>query len=174
MPGDRKLDDRLTDDGPNDHPRDNGENTGRSDGFIDDALQRESTEKQTVTNDAVAGQTVWGGSGDGNDGPTGGSPRESEPIYEEHDRGGEPVELSSDSSSGAGASNGSASADSPDITGTPHDALPYEQVKDTTTLANYDALTDEDEDAVDISKGDGPFLEASDDPIAGATLRKRK
>jgi hypothetical protein len=45
---------------------------------------------------------------------------------------------------------------------------------DALSLANYDALTDEDEDAVDISEGDGPFLEASDDPIAGATLRKKK
>jgi hypothetical protein len=33
------------------------------------------------TNDAVAGETVWDGAGDGNDGPTGGSPREGAPDW---------------------------------------------------------------------------------------------
>ncbi|GGI41100.1 hypothetical protein GCM10010988_32400 [Cnuibacter physcomitrellae] len=33
------------------------------------------------TNDAVAGETVWEGPGDGNDGPTGGSPREGAPDW---------------------------------------------------------------------------------------------
>ena len=35
------------------------------------------------TNDAVAGETVWEGAGDGNDGPTGGSPREGSPDWDE-------------------------------------------------------------------------------------------
>jgi hypothetical protein len=175
---------------------DDGDKTTRSDGFYDDPLQRASSAKQTVTNDAVAGHTVWGGAGDGNDGPTGGAARESEPILDEHGRGGERVELDSDSRdagstnvSGDGVGNASAShgdvrnggarnadagADSPDMTGTPHDALPNEQVEYAMSFADYDALTDDDEDAVNISEGDGPFLEASDDPIAGATLRKKK
>jgi hypothetical protein len=38
-----------------------------------------------ATNDAVAGETVTKGVGDGNDGPTGGSPGEGSPIYDEHD-----------------------------------------------------------------------------------------
>ncbi|MDQ1597476.1 MAG: hypothetical protein QOI70_900 [Microbacteriaceae bacterium] len=157
--------------GTSEHTPDDGDNATRSNGYYDDATQRAAMEKQTVTNDAVAGQTVWGGAGEGNDGPTGGSPRESEPIYYEHDRGGERVELDSDSRD-AGSTN--ASAEGQDMTGTPDDALPQEPVKDATSFAEYDALTDDDEDAVNISEGDGPFLEASDDPIAGATLRKKK
>jgi hypothetical protein len=38
-----------------------------------------------ATNDAVAGETVTKGVGNGNDGATGGSPREGSPIYDEHD-----------------------------------------------------------------------------------------
>lgn len=38
-----------------------------------------------ATNDAVAGETVTKGVGDGNDGPTGGSPAESTPYSDEHD-----------------------------------------------------------------------------------------
>lgn len=41
-------------------------------------------ENQTVTNDAVAGETVLPGAGEGNNSPTGGSPREAEPILDEH------------------------------------------------------------------------------------------
>jgi hypothetical protein len=37
-----------------------------------------------VTNDAVAGETVLPGAGDGNDGPTGGSPREAEPDWDHY------------------------------------------------------------------------------------------
>jgi len=40
-------------------------------------IQAESTE--ITTNDAVAGETVYSGAGDGNDGPTGGSPDEVTP-----------------------------------------------------------------------------------------------
>jgi hypothetical protein len=45
----------------------------------------DETWQETVTNDAVAGETVLPGAGDGNDGPTGGSAREQEPIYAEND-----------------------------------------------------------------------------------------
>jgi hypothetical protein len=46
----------------------------------------EFIERNTVTtNDAVAGETVDPGSGEGNNGPTGGSPREFEPELHEHD-----------------------------------------------------------------------------------------
>lgn len=41
-------------------------------------------ENDLATNDAVAGETVTKGVGDGNDGPSGGSPRESSPLYDEH------------------------------------------------------------------------------------------
>ena len=40
---------------------------------------------QTDTTDAVAGETVLPGLGDGNNGPTGGAPREPEPDYDEND-----------------------------------------------------------------------------------------
>ncbi|GGI44574.1 hypothetical protein GCM10010932_05290 [Agromyces flavus] len=46
-----------------------------------------------MTNDAVAGETVLPGPGDGNDGPTGGMPREQEPVYAENDLAGEEVDL---------------------------------------------------------------------------------
>jgi hypothetical protein len=49
---------------------------------------------ETVTNDAVAGETVLTGAGDGNDGPTGGSPSEGEPEYDENDLAGEEIDLS--------------------------------------------------------------------------------
>ena len=45
------------------------------------------------TNDAVAGETVLPGAGDGNDGPTGDAPKEESPIYHEHDRLGEDIDL---------------------------------------------------------------------------------
>ena len=45
-----------------------------------DPLEAARESKETVTNDAVAGETVLEGAGDGNYGPTGGSPREAEPI----------------------------------------------------------------------------------------------
>ncbi|THG33162.1 hypothetical protein [Naasia lichenicola] len=52
--------------------------------FVDKAaLKAESM--STVTNDAVAGETVLPQAGDGYGGPTGGSPREGEPILDEHD-----------------------------------------------------------------------------------------
>jgi hypothetical protein len=46
---------------------------------ISDVVRADHEANETVTNDAVAGETVEPGAGDGNDGPTGGSPREAEP-----------------------------------------------------------------------------------------------
>lgn len=51
----------------------------------DDELAAESMSKQTVTNDAVAGQTVFPSAGIRDEGPTGGATGETEPIYDEHD-----------------------------------------------------------------------------------------
>ncbi len=48
---------------------------------------------QTDTTDSVAGETVLPGLGDGNDGPTGGAPREPEPGYAENDLAGEEIDL---------------------------------------------------------------------------------
>ena len=55
------------------------------------ALRAESMD--TVTNDAVAGDTVLPGPGDGNDGPTGGAPAESEPILPDNELAGEDIDL---------------------------------------------------------------------------------
>jgi hypothetical protein len=62
--------------------------SGPADGDTDYALNDREAEAdfadELVTNDAVAGETVWPGPGDGNNGPTGGQAREAEPIYDEH------------------------------------------------------------------------------------------
>lgn len=58
-------------------------------GFDDEQLKAESM--NTVTNDAVAGETVLPGAGDGNDGPTGGAPGEGSPEYDENDLEGEEI-----------------------------------------------------------------------------------
>jgi len=50
-----------------------------------DPERDELREKETITNDAVAGETILPGAGEGNNGPTGGSPTEVEPILDEHD-----------------------------------------------------------------------------------------
>jgi hypothetical protein len=56
--------------------------------YADDAFEdREAAllaENDLATNDAVAGETVTKGAGDGNDGPTGGAPGEASPRYDEH------------------------------------------------------------------------------------------
>jgi hypothetical protein len=52
----------------------------------DDPERIQAESMTTVTNDAVAGETVLPGSGDGNDGPTGGSPTEIQPILPDTDR----------------------------------------------------------------------------------------
>ena len=70
--------------------------TDRNEGFgLDDDLGIEERElaQETVVNDAVAGETVWPGAGDVNDGPTGGSPHEKEPYYAENDMAGEEIDL---------------------------------------------------------------------------------
>ena len=48
---------------------------------------------EIVTNDAVAGETVEPGVGDGNDGPTGGSPGEGEPYEAPNDLEGDDIDL---------------------------------------------------------------------------------
>jgi hypothetical protein len=57
--------------------------------YDDERLDAES--KQTVTNDAVAGETVLPGVGDGNDGPTGGAPAEGTPDLAENELQGEEI-----------------------------------------------------------------------------------
>ncbi len=49
--------------------------------------------EETVVNDAVAGETVLPGPGDGNDGPTGGTAREQSPVYAENDLADEEIDL---------------------------------------------------------------------------------
>jgi len=60
-----------------------------ADGDVDYALNDPEAEAdfadELVTNDAVAGETIWPGPGDGNDGPTGGQSREAEPVLDEHE-----------------------------------------------------------------------------------------
>lgn len=51
---------------------------------------------EIVTNDAVAGETILPGSGDGNDGPTGGSPGEAQPVLDEHGFETEDLDLGDD------------------------------------------------------------------------------
>lgn len=61
---------------------------------LDDAPDHETLRARAddvVTNDAVAGETVEPGTGDGNDGPTGGAPAELEP-----DETGLPVQHDAD------------------------------------------------------------------------------
>jgi len=57
-----------------------------TEGTREDELREFLQSNEVTTNDAVAGETVEPGAGEGNDGPTGGSPREFEPEYHEHDR----------------------------------------------------------------------------------------
>lgn len=56
-------------------------------------LERSQLEKETVANDPVAGETVLEGPGSGNDGPTGGSPKEFEPELPENELAQELIEL---------------------------------------------------------------------------------
>lgn len=62
--------------------RPDGDPAARAEGDLagGDPVQAARESKETVTTDAVAGETVLEGAGDGNYGPTGGSPREAEPI----------------------------------------------------------------------------------------------
>ncbi|WP_344756778.1 hypothetical protein [Gryllotalpicola koreensis] len=62
----------------------------------------EFIERNTVTtNDAVAGETIDPGAGEGNDGPTGGSPREFQPEYHEHDAHDDPNDAPADLDDGS-------------------------------------------------------------------------
>lgn len=66
---------------------------------LDDDDAPEDTEtvraesQQTVVNDAVAGDTVLPGIGEGNDGPTGGAPAEGEPDLPENELQGQDIDL---------------------------------------------------------------------------------
>jgi len=64
--------------------------------FTDDFIADDDRANDLVTNDAVAGETVLPGDGDGNDGPTGGSPRELQPDYGPEAPGVENVTLGDD------------------------------------------------------------------------------
>jgi hypothetical protein len=55
------------------------------------ALRAESM--NTETNDAVAGETVLPGPGDGNDGPTGGMQAETEPTLPDNELAGQDIDL---------------------------------------------------------------------------------
>lgn len=61
-----------------------------------DSFERSRIEKETITNDAVAGETVLEGPGSGNAGATGGSPKEFEPDLPENELTGEPIDLDED------------------------------------------------------------------------------
>jgi hypothetical protein len=69
--------------------------------FADDREAEWLASNDTVTNDAVAGETVTRGVGNGNDGPTGGSPGEASPYYAENDLEGEPIDFSASEDSDA-------------------------------------------------------------------------
>jgi hypothetical protein len=58
-----------------------------------DPLALRAQSMSTVTNDAVAGDTVLPGPGDGNDGPTGGAPAEGEPILPDNELAGADIDL---------------------------------------------------------------------------------
>jgi hypothetical protein len=58
-----------------------------------DPLRRRAASMDTVTNDAVAGETVLPGSGDANTGPTGGAEAAFEPILPENDLAGQDIDL---------------------------------------------------------------------------------
>jgi hypothetical protein len=66
----------------------------------DDKVREFLEGNEVTTNDAVAGETVESGAGEGNEGPTGGSPREFQPELHEHDehedRNDAPADLDGD------------------------------------------------------------------------------
>lgn len=73
--------------GPDDDATELREQTTADDQVADDPdLDAVQESVETVTNDAVAGETVYPEPGDGTaNGPTGGAPREGEPILWEND-----------------------------------------------------------------------------------------
>jgi hypothetical protein len=74
---DTRLPDTGVEDGDEREERDGGEAADYARGDWA-TIQAESNE--TVANDAVAGETVYPGPGDGNDGPTGGATAETTPA----------------------------------------------------------------------------------------------
>jgi hypothetical protein len=107
-------------------------------GFVEDREAEWLAANDDETNDAVGGETVTRGVGNGNDGPTGGSPGEARPY-------GAPNELSDDE---IDLGDGS--------THTPLDVPPA----NTGQFADYDALSDDDDDdnSIHIAENDGPEL----------------
>jgi hypothetical protein len=59
----------------------------------EDPLRIRAESLDTVTNDAVGGETVLPGPGDGNDGPTGGASTEIEPILPDNELAGSDIDL---------------------------------------------------------------------------------
>jgi hypothetical protein len=106
----------------------------QDDGTRNDPIEDWERANETVTNDAVAGETVLPGAGDGNDGPTGGSPKEGEPILDEHDALVEDADRVATSESG-----------------------PVSDAESTGVTDEAGFAADEDEE-LDISEHDGPEL----------------
>ena len=67
--------------------------TDNRDGMDRDTIAEKMMEKETVTNDAVAGETVLPGVADDALAATGGSPLEEEPDLYEHDRNENPDDI---------------------------------------------------------------------------------
>jgi hypothetical protein len=90
------VDSMVSNEDPNQKPSgERSSDAGPEGDPFPDPLQAASQGMQTVSNDAVAGETVYPGRGEGNNGPTGGAEREVEPVYDEHGNdknNGSPVE----------------------------------------------------------------------------------
>jgi hypothetical protein len=85
-----KMSDTIPDGGGfDDDNTDETTDEGFSDARDPERLAAESMD--TVTNDAVGGETVEPGLGDGNDGPTGGAPGEDSPYFDDNDLEGEEI-----------------------------------------------------------------------------------
>jgi hypothetical protein len=84
---------------------DTGDQNDRTSGGADEAPYADPIEEwdeanDLVTNDAVAGETILPGAGDGNNGPTGGSPGEAQPVLDEHGFETEDIDLDDESDAG--------------------------------------------------------------------------
>jgi hypothetical protein len=84
---------------------DTGDQNDRTGGGADEAPYADPIEEwdeanDLVTNDAVAGETILPGAGDGNNGPTGGSPGEAQPVLDEHGLETEDIDLDDESDAG--------------------------------------------------------------------------
>ena len=76
LASDTRLPDSGTEDGDAEEESDAGEAADYARG---DWATIQAESNSVTTNDAVAGETVYSGEGDGNDGPTGGAPAETRP-----------------------------------------------------------------------------------------------